>query len=120
MDPNDAVQDLYERFPYPRVDEDLSTLIARTRLPFWNPRDSYPLFFCDQEPREELDVLIAGCGTNIAQQSAAYLPNMRFVAIDIADAPLANARKVAARYNLKNIEFFKLPIERVGELGRSF
>ena len=112
--------DLYERFPYPGVDDDLSDLIARTRLPSWNPRDSYPLYFCDQEPRDELDVLIAGCGTNIAQQHAAYLPKMRFVAIDIADAPLANAKRVADRYALKNVEFFKLPIERVGELGRSF
>lgn len=120
MDPNDAARDLYERYPYPGVNEDLYGLIAGTQLPSWNPRDSFSVYFWDQEPRDDLEVLIAGCGTNIAQQHAAYLPRMRFVAIDIADKPLAHARKVAERYSLKNIEFHKLPIERVGELGRTF
>ena len=98
MDSNDAVLNLYERYPYPSAIEDLSGLIAGTQLPSWNPQGSFSLYFCDQEPREDLEVLTAGCGTNIAQQHAAYLLKMRFVAIDIADKPLEQARKVAERY----------------------
>src|SRR5262249_31449282 len=43
-----------------------------------------------------------------------------FVAIDISDASLDLARKAAAKFGLKNVEFRKLPIERAAELGRSF
>jgi SAM-dependent methyltransferase len=120
MDVHDAVRDLYERFPYPPPADDLTPIIERRARPGWNPRDSFAVYFPARQPSDSLDVLIAGCGTNTAQQHAAYLPAMRFVAIDISEASLAGARAVAERHGLRNIEFVRLPIEDVEQLGRTF
>lgn len=120
MSTNDAVQSLYERFPYPRPMEDLGPCVRGEQVPAWNPRDSHALYFPERAPRQALDVLIAGCGTNTGQQHAAALPHMRFVAIDISEHSLGHARRIAKAHGLTNIEFHQLPIERVAQLGRSF
>ena len=57
---DDAVRELYERYPYPAANDDLSGLIAGAHRPAWNPRDSHAHYFCDQPPGRTLDILIAG------------------------------------------------------------
>lgn len=120
MNANDAVQFLYESFPYPKPDEDLTSVLEKKRRPAWNPLDSQAIYFPQAQQREQLDVLIAGCGTNTGQQHAAYLPNMRFWAIDISEHSLSQARRITQSHGLKNIQFFQLPIEKVAELGQTF
>ena len=120
MDANQSVKELYEHFPYPRADENLAPFLERKMIPAWNPRDSFALFFPDQPFREDLDILIAGCGTNTAQQHAACMPNARIVGVDISSSSLAHAQKVIDSFGLKNVELIQLPLEKVETLGRTF
>lgn len=119
-DTNRAVRELYESFPYPKPDTDLASILAGQRGPAWNAKTSHALFFPEEAPRDDLEILVAGCGTNTAQQNAAFLPNAKITAIDISDASLALARASAERFGLRNLELLKHPIEKVAELGKTF
>lgn len=120
MDTNRAVQDLYEQFPYPKPDTDLASIVEGKRGPAWNPKTSHAIFFPDQTMRQDLEILVAGCGTNTAQQHAAFLPKAKVTGIDISEASLALARESASRFGLKNLELIRHPIEKVADLGKTF
>jgi SAM-dependent methyltransferase len=74
----------------------------------------------DQLPRENQEILIAGCGTSQAARHAAREPHARITAIDVSDASLRHTRDLQRKHNLQNLELHKLPMESVSELGRSF
>ncbi|MEM6990566.1 MAG: class I SAM-dependent methyltransferase [Myxococcota bacterium] len=119
-DPDAALRHLYEAFPYPRSMDDLSDFREGRRQPTWNPKTSFPVFFPHAKPRGDLDILVAGCGTNLAPVFAATMPEARVVGIDISGASIALSKKLAAQSGLANIEHHELSIEEVGTLGRSF
>lgn len=70
--------------------------------------------------RPDLDILIAGCGTNQAAVFAATNPGARVVAIDVSGPSLDHHRFLKNKYRLTNLELHLLPIEEVGTLGRDF
>ncbi len=70
--------------------------------------------------REDVDVLVAGCGTSQAARHAIRQPTARVTGIDVSSTALDHTRKLKRQYNLANLEMCQLPIERVGELGRKF
>ena len=116
----DPVQGLYERFPYPRAETDLDPVASGERAPIWSPDGAFHAYFPDRPKRRDLDVLVAGCGTNLAPALAAHLPEARVVGIDISDASLAIARGHQQRHRLDNLELVRLPLEDVAALGREF
>lgn len=115
-----AVRELYERFPYPPPLPSLDDVLARREAPFWNPRDSFPLYFPEQAPRRDLDILVAGCGTRMAPIYGALMPEANVVGIDISGSSLASADALCRRHGVKNVELHEMPLERVKELGRTF
>jgi len=115
-----ALRELYERFPYPRAVDTLADVRDGRRQPNWNPRTSFATYFPQAEPREDLDVLVAGCGTNLAPIFAATMPNARVVGIDISGSSLELSRALAEREGLTNVEHHQLALEDVAELGRGF
>ena len=74
---------------------------------------------CEQ-PRENQEILIAGCGTSQAAKYALQQPHARVTAIDVSETSLRHTRDLQRKYNLDNLELHQLPIESVQELGRSF
>ncbi len=119
-DRDEALRHLYEAFPYPKVIGDLSDFREGRRQPNWNPKTSFPVLFPEAAQREDLDILIAGCGTNLAPVFAATMPKARVVGIDISAASLDLSRQLAEREGLTNVEHHQLALEDVAQLGESF
>jgi SAM-dependent methyltransferase len=119
MDRSEEVRDFYERMPYPAP---LTSLDEHLDL-YKNPlrrRAEFHLIWPDQRPRENQEILIAGCGTSQAAKYALREPDARITAIDVSDASLRHTRDLQRKHNLENLDLHKLPIESVSELGRSF
>ena len=115
----DEVRDFYERMPYPAP---LANLDKERDL-YANPerrRAQFHLTWPSERPRGDLEILVAGCGTSQAARYALREPDARVTAIDISETSLRHTRDLQQKYNLKNLELHQLPIERVGQLARSF
>jgi SAM-dependent methyltransferase len=115
----ETIRDFYERMPYPTP---LSSLDEHREL-YKNPerrRATFHLIWPTEQSRENLEILVAGCGTSQAARYALREPNARVTAIDISDASLRHTSDLQRKYNLENLELHQLPIESVQEIGRSF
>ena len=113
------IRDFYERMPYPppvaslERHRDLDKNRVRRRAEFHQVWPAEPL-------RENLDILIAGCGTSQAARYALRHPNARITAIDISETSLRHTRDLQRKYDLKNLELHQLAIENITGLQRSF
>jgi SAM-dependent methyltransferase len=115
----EEVQHFYERMPYPAP----LTSLDEYRDPAKNAalqRATFRQMWPTDPPRENLEVLIAGCGTSQAAKYALREPKARVIGIDLSETSLRHTRELQRKYKLENLELHQLPIERVGELGRSF
>lgn len=115
---HDRVRGQYERHPYPAIDpeSEVPRLLVSGHLEL----------MCDviwggQKSPEGLRVLDAGCGTGspLAALALAY-PMADIVGADFSDASLDKARRLAQRYQLKNVRFYQCSLERLPELGLQF
>jgi SAM-dependent methyltransferase len=115
----DEIADFYERHPYPPPVESLDDYAetwddpARRRLDhhvLW-PTLSY---------RDDLTILVAGCGTSQAAKYAVRYPRATVVGIDVSQSSLDATHRLVERYELTKVELHRLAIEDVGELDRSF
>ena len=119
MDRSEEVREFYERMPYPAP----LTSLDEHRALYENPlrrRAEFHLIWPDKRPRENQEILVAGCGTSQAARYALREPDARITAIDVSDTSLRHTRDLQRKYNLQNLELHKLPIESVSELGRTF
>ncbi len=67
---------------------------------------------CSGQPgpyREDLDILVAGCGTSQAAKHAIRQPVARVVGIDVSETGLAHTRKLKDKYGLANLEAAATP-----------
>ena len=102
-----AVRQQYEENPYPRW------VVA-------GPPDQ-PAVLRDRQPEQNLDILIAGCGTGMsAIEFARKTPNARILAIDLSLASLSYAKRMALTFGLNDIAFAQADIVRSGAIGRQF
>jgi SAM-dependent methyltransferase len=117
--PADEVEAFYDDHPYPPPVASLD----RYRESWSDPdrlRDEYHLMWPKAAYRDDLEILIAGCGTSQAAKHALRQPAARVAGIDSSATSLRHTRELKRRYDLKNLEIHQLPIERVQELGRRF
>jgi len=114
-----AVQDFYERFPYPLPVDSLDFYQRHWQDP-QRRRADYHLFWPDQPYREDFSILVAGCGTSQAAKHALRWRAARVIGIDFSAASVRCTQALQRQYDLDNLEVHQLPIERVGELGMSF
>jgi 2-polyprenyl-3-methyl-5-hydroxy-6-metoxy-1,4-benzoquinol methylase len=118
-DPADAVEVFYDDHPYPPPVADLD----RYREVWSDPdrlRVEYHLMWPRTPYRQDLEILVAGCGTSQAAKHALRQPTARVTGIDVSATSLRHTRELKRRYGLKNLEVRQLPIERARELGRRF
>ena len=115
----DAVRDFYNLHPYPPPVDDLDEYRQR-----WQDegrrRADFHLHWPDKAYRADLTVLVAGCGTSQAAKHALRQPACHVVGIDISETSVRHTETLKRKYHLTNLEVYQLPVERVGELGRSF
>lgn len=115
----EAVRGFYESHPYPKP----LTNLDRHRELYRNPdrRRAWSLLLWPAEkPRENREILIAGCGTSQAAVHALREPDARITAIDISETSLRHTGALQRKYGLRNLELHRLAIEDVGELSRTF
>lgn len=115
----DPIVEFYEQHPYPPPVPDLAADLSE-----WSDRErrrtEYHLLFPTQRFRENLDVLVAGCGTFQAARHAIRWPEGGVTGIDVSATSIGHTEELRRRHHLTNLEIAKLPIERAAELGRDF
>lgn len=115
----DVVTGQYEKWVYPEPIRDLPAWLAGN-WQWFDPSHAHRMFWPDRDYKPDLDILIAGCGTNQAAVFAYTNPGAKVVAIDVSSSSLDHQRFLKEKYGLKNLELHRLPIEDVGTLERDF
>ena len=115
----DQVRDFYDQHPYPPPVTDLDEYRQ-----LWQDdqlrRADYHLFWSKKSYREELHILVAGCGTSQAARYALRYPSARIVGVDVSTTSIHETVKLKRQYELNNLELMQLPVEEVEDLGRQF
>lgn len=111
-----AVADQYRCWPYPAwsrvMPPPATTLPARVAALDGGRPSGLPV---------DAEILVAGCGTGReAALTALTFPDAKILAIDLSETSLAYARERCAAAGIFNLEFRRLDLHRIAELGRSF
>ena len=115
----DPISEFYTRHPYPPPVDNLDR--ARDEWRDANRhRSEYHLLWPGRPYRATLDILVAGCGTWQAARYALCHPDAAVVGIDVSTTSIASTETLKRKYDLKNLELRQLPLERAGELERTF
>jgi len=111
------VQEQYEQNPFPRWVE-VARVVQPTTL-----QASFARLSADAAPEgnDGGDILIAGCGTGQqAIETAQMYPDARVLAVDLSLSSLAYARRKTRELGLRNIDYARADILRLGTIDRSF
>jgi SAM-dependent methyltransferase len=115
----DVVSSQYRKWVYPEPIVDLPAWLAGN-WQWFDPAHAHRMFWPDRGYKPDMDILVAGCGTNQAAVFAYTNPGASVVAIDISQPSLNHHRHLRDKYGMRNLELHHLPIEDVGTLGRDF
>ncbi len=115
----DVVSRQYERWRYPRPIQDLDAWVVNN-WQWFDPVHAHRMLWPDREYMPDLDILIAGCGTNQAAIFAYNNPAARVVAVDISQPSLDHERYLKDKHGLWNLELHRLPIEEAPTLDLDF
>jgi SAM-dependent methyltransferase len=115
----DVVSRQYERWTYPQPIQDLKAWIANN-WQWFDPSHAHRVLWPDRDYQPDLDILIAGCGTNQAAVFAFTNPTAKVVAVDISQPSLDHQQYLKDKHGLRNLELHRLPIEELPTLGRDF
>lgn len=116
---NDVVARQYERWRYPQPIEDLDAWRVHN-WQWFDPAHAQCVLWPERAPRSDLDILIAGCGTNQAAVFAYHNPQAHVLAVDVSRHSLDHEQHLKDKYGLGNLELRQLPIEELPGLGRDF
>jgi SAM-dependent methyltransferase len=115
----DVVSRQYERWRYPRPIQDLEALSDDNW--FWfDPSAFHRMLWPDRDYKPDLDILIAGCGTNQAAVIAYRNPGAKVVGVDISQSSLDHQQYLKDKHGLWNLQLHRLPVEEVSTLGLDF
>jgi SAM-dependent methyltransferase len=115
----DVVSRHYERWRYPQPVEDLDAWSASS-WQWFDPLHAHRVLWPDREYKPDLDILIAGCGTNQAAMFAYTNPGAKVVGVDVSQPSLDHQQYLKDKHGLWNLELNLLPIEELPTLGRDF
>lgn len=115
----DGVARQYERWRYPEPIHDLSAW-ARTNWEWFDPVHAHRVLWPDRAYKPDLDILIAGCGTNQAAVFSFTNPNANVVAVDVSRPSLDHQEFLKQKHGLANLTLHLLPIEELPTLGLDF
>lgn len=115
----DVVTRQYERYRYPQPIEDLEIWLGNN-WEWYDPSHAHRVLWPDREYKADVDILIAGCGTNQASVFAFMNPDAKVVAVDISQPSLDHQQYLKDKHGLFNLELNLLPIEELPSLKRDF
>ncbi len=119
--PNDPVTAQYEEWTYPEP------LRSVTDVNFDAPdshvkdlKDLYWAYWPRAPFREDLDILVAGCGTMAGACYAYFYPKARVTGIDLSANSLAHEAYLKERHSLHNLTLHQCKLEDAASLGQDF
>ena len=115
----EEVRAFYEHYPYPAPVDSLEKY-RRFGQDRQKRRVDYHLFWPARSYKEDLSILIAGCGTSQAAKHAMRWPAAQVTAIDFSATSVRCTEELKRKYDLDNLQVHQLPIERAGDLKMSF
>ena len=115
----DIVSNQYARWMYPQPILDLPAWLSNN-WQWFDPYHAHRMFWPDRDYNPQMDILIAGCGTNQAAVLAYTNPQARVVAIDVSQPSLDHHQYLKDKYRMENLELHLLPIEDVASLKSDF
>ena len=115
----DLVARQYEKWTYPEPIQNLETWLTNN-WQWFDPSHAHRVLWPDRPYQPDMDILIAGCGTNQAAVFAYTNRAAKVVAIDVSQPSLDHNRYLKDKYSLKNLELHLLPIEDVPSLDKKF
>jgi SAM-dependent methyltransferase len=116
----DVVSRQYERWRFPDPIPDLEAWTAGDNWDWFDPFYAHRVLWPDREYQPDLDILIAGCGTNQAAAFAFTNRAANVVGVDISQPSLDHQQYLKDKHGLENLELHRLPIEELSTLGRDF
>ena len=116
---SDIVSSQYQKWMYPEPIFDLE-LWLKTNWQWFDPSHAHRMFWPDRNKQADLDILVAGCGTNQAAVFAFNNPQAKVVAIDVSQPSLNHHQFLKDKYEMKNLELHLLPIEQASALNIEF
>lgn len=116
----DPVQAQYERWVYPPRVYDLAELPLSTQGRTQDMHALSWLFWPHAPYRDDLDVLVAGCGSVAAAAQAFVFPRARVVGIDVSRASLEHEELLKRKHSLANLTLHHLRVEDVAALTTDF
>ena len=117
---NSVVAQQYEKWVYPSPIMDLGVPEARSMKDSGDPKSNFCTFWPSHPTRDDLDILIAGCGSNAAARYAFNHPNASIVGIDLSFSSLAHEAYLKDKHRLDNLTLHRARLEEVSALGRDF
>jgi len=115
----EEVRAFYEHHPYPPPVDSLEKY-RRFGQDRQSRRVDYHLFWPARSYKDDLSILIAGCGTSQAAKHAMRWPAAQVTGIDFSATSVRSTEELQRKYNLDNLQVRELPIERIGDLKTSF
>ena len=115
----EEVRDFYDHYPYPRPIDSLEKYRRLWQDP-QRRRADYHLAWPARLYKEDLSILIAGCGTSQAAKHAVRWPAAQITGIDVSARSVCCTEELKRKHNLQNLQAHQLAIERVSELEASF
>jgi SAM-dependent methyltransferase len=115
----DPVSEFYTTHPYPPPVANLDR--ARDEWRDANRhRAEHHLLWPGKPYRDDLDILVAGCGTWQAAKYALCRPAAHVVGIDVSTTSLDHTEQLKRKYALTNLQTRRVSIESVEALGQQF
>ena len=105
---------------YPQPVLDVEEWLSSNHYQLFDPIRAHRILWPDREYQPDLDILIAGCGTNQAAVFAFTNRAAKVVAIDISQPSLNHQQYLKDKHGLRNLELHLLPIEELSTLGLDF
>src|SRR5882762_9232236 len=105
----EEVRHFYDQYPYPRP---IDSLEKYRRL--WQDRQrrraDYHLFWPARPYKEDLSILIAGCGTAQAAKHALRWPAAQVTGIDCSVTSVRHTELLKKKYEMRNLQVHELEI----------
>ena len=115
----EEVRAFYDHYPYPRPIDSLEKYRQLWQDP-QRRRADYHLSWPARHYKEDLSILIAGCGTSQAAKHAVRWPTAQITGIDVSAKSVWRTEDLKRKHSLNNLKVYQLPIEMVNELGTTF
>tara|TARA_B100000003_G_scaffold118445_1_gene106179 strand:+ start:1703 stop:2971 length:1269 start_codon:yes stop_codon:yes gene_type:complete len=97
------IKEQYNLYTYPEPIEEMQKAIDNGYIDLTDASLFWDIFFPDKTYKDNLNVFIAGCGTNQAVYLALANPNWKIYGIDLSENSIDFVNKQIKKYNLKNL-----------------